>query len=76
MSWLEFVLGQWDSYFFETEPNCCDIRKVDAADDDDDKNSGDQHALMLLQQQPRLGTSSKVESVKATLNFFFVKATN
>jgi hypothetical protein len=47
----------------------------DDGDDDDDKNSGDQQALTLIKQQPRLGTSSKVELVAATLNFF-VKATN
>ena len=33
--------------------------------------SGDQHALMFIKQQPRLGTSGKVELFAAKLNFFF-----
>ena len=44
---------------------------MDDDGDDDDKTSGDQHALMAVKQQPRLGTSSKVDLVAATLNFSF-----
>jgi hypothetical protein len=47
----------------------------DDDDDDDDKNSGDQHAMILIKQHPRLCTSSEVELVAVTVNFF-VKATD
>jgi hypothetical protein len=44
---------------------------VDDGDDDDnnDDDSGDQHALMLIQLEPSLCTSSRVKLVAATHNF-------
>ena len=36
--WEKKVLGQWETYDFEDQLNCCEVRKVGIAGGDDDDN--------------------------------------